>query len=179
MPDYRRLYVKGGTYFFTVVTYNRRPIFTNEPEINLLLHCMQVVSENHPFQIDAFVIMPDHLHALWTLPENDADFSLRWRQIKSQFTRQFQRNKSKFGEINSTEITYNVWQRGFWEHLIRDQEDFNRHCDYIHFNPVKHGLASSPDEYDFSSFHTFMQKGIYKSDWGKLPDKTLLEMDLE
>ncbi len=115
----------------------------------------------HSFKIDAIVIMPDHLHTIWTLPGEESDFSIRWQKIKSTFSRNYSGEKSM--DITESMIKKNekgIWQRRFWEHAICNQEDFNRHCDYIHYNPVEHGIAHSPSEWQFSSFRKFVEKGF-------------------
>ena len=180
MPDYRRAYLKGGTFFFTVVCYRRQPIFKEETAIDLLWQCFQTTMATYAFRIDAIVILPDHLHTIWTLPNNDPDFSTRWKLIKATFSRHYQGHIIEdISESMRRKKEKGVWQRRFWEHLIRDQTDFNRHCDYIHYNPVRHGLVNSPLEWKHSSFRKFVEKGLYRQDWGQLPEKELLEMNLE
>ena len=154
--DYRRVYVAGGTYFFTLVTHQRKPIFSDPEAINTLRAAFTYARARHPFTIVASVILPDHIHAVWTLPEDNSDFSTRWRLIKSHFTRNWRpRDKSA-----------PVWQHRFWEHLIRNEEDLARHVEYIHYNPVKHGLALSPSIWPFSSFSKFVSAGLYPESWG-------------
>jgi putative transposase len=135
---YRRARVSGGTFFFTLVTENRRPLFRDSPAVSLLMECIGKIRGRYPFQLDAYVVLPDHLHALWTLPNGDTNFSTRWRLIKEAFTRA----KGEQG----------VWQRRFWEHAIRDERDFERHLDYIHINPVHHGLSTTARDWPYSSF---------------------------
>ena len=150
---YRRFYSAGGCYFFTVVAAGRRPIFS-APEAVAALRCAFArVRTKHPFDIDAAVILPDHLHCIWTLPAGDADFSTRWRLIKSQFSRH-------------SGIERPVWQPRFWEHCIRSEQDLARHIDYIHYNPVKHGYVAKPAEWPYSSFARFVSQGAYSDDWG-------------
>ena len=151
--QYRRSRAKGATFFFTVVTHGRRRFLCDELNITLIREAFQHVINRHPFIVDAFVLLPDHLHCIWTLPENDADFSMRWRQIKSYFSRKCHEECK-------------IWQHRFWEHQIRDDTDFVRHVEYIHFNPVKHGLATSPKAWPHSSFRRFVTQGIYPDDWG-------------
>ena len=180
MPQYRRLLVQGGTYFFTVVTYERKPIFSNKSTINTLWNCISFVNRELPFKIDAIVILPDHLHTIWTLPNGDTDYSKRWQQIKIAFSKQYQPNAT--GILADSLIRKRekgIWQRRFWEHLIKDQYDYNIHCDYIHYNPVKHGLADSPQKWKYSSFHSFVKNGFYESNWGTCAIKELGEMNLE
>lgn len=169
MPNYRRSCIKGGTFFFTVVTYNRCPIFADKDAVNLLKDSFERVIRTYPFEIDSIVILPDHLHCIWTLAETDSDFSVRWRFIKANFTRNY------VGGVKDGRI----WQRRFWEHMIRNEADLNTHRDYIHYNPVKHGFVDSPAKWEHSSFKAFVGKGMYPADWGDVPRKELLEMDLE
>jgi putative transposase len=123
----------------------------------------------HPFRIVASVILPDHMHFIWTLPTDSSDYSTCWRLIKTHFTRNWRRRKTQ-NSSNSLESNpcKNVWQPRFWEHLIRDENDLTRHIDYIHFNPVKHGYADSPFKWDISSFAGYVQKGMYQQNWGEL-----------
>jgi len=158
----------------------RYPIFKEATSIKLLKKCFQSVMKTRPFNIDAIAIMPDHLHTIWTLPEDESDYSIRWNLIKGSFSRSYGgSNSRKITESMQKKGEKGIWQRRFWEHLIRNQEDFNRHCDYIHYNPVKHGLVNSPSEWEFSSFKKFVEKGIYNKDWGKVIKGYLVEMDLE
>ncbi len=174
---YRRANVKGGTYFFTVVTFNRVKIFTDPNNVDLLRSAIKEAMQKHPFKIDAFVLLPDHLHCIWSLPQQDSDFSTRWRLIKSYFSRNF--DQSNVGWVegrNPTNDAHSVsrqkkkekpiWQRRFGEHLIRDEKDLNQHVEYIHYNPVKHGLTKAPVDWVYSSFHRYVDKGIYDIKWG-------------
>ncbi|MBI5599842.1 MAG: transposase, partial [Deltaproteobacteria bacterium] len=126
----------------------------------------RVIAER-PFTIDAFVLLPDHIHCIWTLPENDNDFSTRWRLFKSFFTKGC-RDELKGPQTDSMlkKGEQAVWQRRFWEHTIRDEDDFIRHTDYIHYNPVKHGLAESPKDWPHTSFHRYVDMGVYDREWG-------------
>jgi putative transposase len=134
----------------------------------------------HPFELDAIVVLPDHLHCIWILPDNDSDFSTRWRLIKSDFSRNYlAASAAEISDSRRTKKEKGIWQRRFWEHMIRDEADLNMHRDYIHCNPVKHGLADSPNKWVYSSFNAFVGKGLYPTDWGSAPRKELLEMDLE
>ncbi len=165
--DYRRVYVPGGTYFFTVVTYNRRPIFSTQDAVEKLREAFRYTMERFPFIIVACVILPDHLHFIWTLPSYSRDFSTRWRLIKSYFTRNWNPkgtisvslSRQKKGEAD-------VWQRRFWEHMIRDEDDLSNHVEYIHYNPVKHGLVNAPADWEYSSFMKYVQDGMYAANWG-------------
>jgi len=180
MPDYHRYYVKGGTYFFTVVSYRRRYLFKDKTSIDLFKNSLEATITASPFKIEALVILPDHLHTIWTLPENDSDFSTRWKKIKTDFSKQYKKNNVGYRQEPLTpKGEAGIWQRRFWEHLIRDQEDFNRHCDYIHYNPVKHGLVKSPAEWKHSSFSKFVEQGLYDKNWGRLATNELIKMNLE
>jgi len=168
MPDYKRWFRTGGIYFFTVVTYNRRKIFRAAGARTSLHRVISEVQASHPFEILGVVLLPDHCHCIWKMPANDNNFSMRWRLIKRRFTKLWlscggqdvpvSASRSKRGERG-------VWQRRFWEHLIRDQQDFARHMDYIHYNPVKHGYVRCPHQWKHSSFHRWVKEGVYKSDW--------------
>jgi putative transposase len=172
MSDYRRAFAPGGCYFFTVVTHRRRPLFADDARVGLLREAFAWTRARRPFTIDAIVVLPDHLHCLWTLPADDADFSGRWRAIKQYVSKRIPAPVSARGEKP-------VWQRRFWEHLIRDAEDWRRHCDYIHFNPVRHGLVDAPGLWPYSSFATAVAKGWYTPDWGRTEPDSLRDMDRE
>ena len=170
---YSRARLKGGTYFFTVVTHKRVKIFNRSDNVELLRQAFGKVIKRHPFKIDAFVLLPDHLHCIWTLPQGDADFSTRWWLIKTYFSRHIgfvgwveERNPTKKTTSRSKKNEKSIWQRRFWEHLIRNHEDLRRHVEYIHYNPVKHGLTKAPGDWDYSSFHRYVDKGMYDIKWG-------------
>jgi putative transposase len=120
--------------------------------------------------INAIVLLPDHLHTIWTLPPGDVDYSGRWNWIKHEFTRLWLEGigtESKISESRRREGRRGVWQPRFWEHTIESDEDFERHFDYLHYNPVKHGLAASPGDWKWSSFHRWVRLGVYPRDWGR------------
>lgn len=169
MPNYRRARTAGGTYFFTVVTEGRRQLLT-EPEARTALRdVVQEVRRQYPFAIDAWVMLPEHIHCLWTLPAGDTDYSKRWGLIKAGFSKQMKDNQPSRGAISRSRNRHreaSIWQRRFWEHQIRDEEDFRRHMDYIHFNPVKHGLAKSVSDWPYSTFHRYAARGVYPGNWG-------------
>jgi putative transposase len=119
----------------------------------------------HPFEIAATVVLPDHLHAIWTLPEGDADFALRWRLIKSAFSRELP-DDERISASRARKAERGIWQRRYWEHTLRDENDFARHFDYIHFNPVKHGHVGRVTDWPYSTFHRMVQLGVYPEDWG-------------
>lgn len=178
MPNYRRPNVTGGTYFITQVTYQRQSWLCNETARDALRSAIQQVRINHPFQIDAFVLLPNHFHCLLTLPPNDKDISTRIRLIKTYVTRHYADDLEVNQERSASRTKRkerNVWQRRFWEHLIRDDADFERHCDYIHYNPVHHQYCQSPTEWQFSSIHRLIEWGWYVSDWGN--DKISVELE--
>jgi len=165
--QYRRSTTKGATFFFTIVTHERRTILCHESNVSLLKEAFQSIMERHPFTVEAFVLLPDHLHCIWTLPENDSNFSMRWRQIKSHFSRQCReefKGRQTTARLDKGEQA--VWQRRYWEHQIRDDDDFIRHVEYIHYNPVKHGLTKTPKLWPHSTFLRFVKQGLYHEDWG-------------
>ena len=169
MPNYRRPNVSGGTYFITQVTYQRQSWLCHETARYALRIAINKVRVNYPFQIDAFVLLPNHFHCLWTLPPNDRDLSIRIRLIKSYVTKHYGAELETTRERSASRAKRkerNVWQRRFWEHLIRDEADFVRHCDYIHYNPVHHHCCQSPIDWPFSSVHRFIEQGWYSPDWG-------------
>jgi putative transposase len=142
---YRRAKTPGATYFFTVVTHNRQPLFQHNKTVALLRQAFHTVKASSPFTIDAIVVLPDHIHSLWTLPEGDADFSSRWRRIKALFSLrcpEIYKQQQSISRQRKGEQA--IWQRRFWEHQIRNEADFSQHIDYIHYNPVKHGLGDAP-----------------------------------
>jgi putative transposase len=163
---YRRAKIHGGTYFFTIVTYNREKIFINPSHAALLKNSFEQIRIRHPFEIDAFVILPDHLHCMLTLPQGDARYPLRMRMIKSHFSRKYPGGSPESSSSRIAKGEKAVWQRRYWEHLIRDEEDYARHVEYIHYNPVRHGLAKSPRDWQWSSFHDYVGKGVYDINWG-------------
>ncbi|MCL5669358.1 MAG: transposase [Gammaproteobacteria bacterium] len=166
MATYRRSITPGATYFFTVNTHLRQPVLTNEPFYQALRRAIRRVMDSHPFAIEAFVILPDHLHCLWTLPPQDADYARRWSLIKryvSQDTQPLLAVPSAASRQKRREL--GLWQRRFWEHQIRDERDFEKHADYIHWNPVKHGYVRRSQDWPYSSFRRFVARGIYPMDW--------------
>ena len=165
--EYRRAFVPGGSYFFTLVTEHRRPIFDNADAVNTLRKAFGVVRASRPFEINAIVIMPDHLHCIWTLPPNDEDFSTRWRLIKTWFTKHCDRTLLISPNVaRRRKMQQAVWQNRYWEHLLRDASDYENHVDYIHYNPCKHGLVTRPADWPYSSFHRFVERGVLPKDWG-------------
>jgi putative transposase len=167
---YRRARVAGGTYFFGVVTHGRRPIFADGAHVDSLRVVFRRVMARHPFTVDAFVLLPDHLHCLWTLPVGDNDFPLRWNLIKSGFSRMAGRiDGERPNPSRVAKRERGIWQRRYWEHMIRDDRDYAAHCDYIHYNPVKHALCATPEDWPWSTFHRFVREGSYPTNWGVGP----------
>jgi len=164
MANYRRNFLPGGSYFFTVNLADRRRALLTE-HIVLLRAAFRQVRARHPFAIEAVVILPDHLHAIWTLPDGDADFSTRWRLIKSSFSHALPRGE-RISASRAAKGEREIWQRRYWEHTLRDGDDFARHLDYIHFNPVKHGHAIRVRDWPYSSFRRWVRFGAYPDDWG-------------
>ena len=159
MSHYRRAIVPGGVFFFTAVTHQRRPIFSSRRSVSALRAAFRQVQAARPFVIDAMVVLPDHLHCIWRLPDGDSDYSGRWREIKKAASHRIAPSSDGRGERQ-------VWQRRFWEHLIRDDDDWHRHVAYIHYNPVKHGLADSPAAWPWSSFSRAVARGWHDPSWG-------------
>jgi putative transposase len=167
MPEYRRTYLPGATYFFTVKTLDRRPILTRENGRAALRRAITDIQAKHPFVNIAWVLLPDHLHAIWRLPEKDSNFSLRWSLIKQQVSRQCAVDAGLVSANASQQKRHEraFWQRRFWEHVIRDENDFERHVDYIHYNPVKHGYVQRTVDWPYSTFHQYVRRGVYPADW--------------
>ena len=166
MSHYRRSQAAGGTFFFTVTLARRdHPLLANH--IDLLRSSYRDTAQRFPFNTVAICILPDHLHAIWQLPVDDADFSTRWSTIKSGFSRALppapERSASK--ELKREK---GIWQRRFWEHQIRDEADLQSHIDYVHYNPVKHGLVNSVSDWPYSSFHRYVRQKILQPDWGRM-----------
>jgi len=162
--QYRRARNAGGTFFFTVNLAERNKTLLID-HIDLLRQSVKLTKINHPFIIDAMVILPEHLHTIWTLPVNDADFSTRWRLIKSNFSRELPKTE-QINAARKKKSERGIWQHRFWEHQIRDEVDYQRHMDYIYYNPVKHGYVKCVKDWPFSSFHRDVENGIYCLDWG-------------
>ncbi len=160
---YRRYRQRGGTYFFTVNLADRRSHLLVE-RVDLLRDCVRRVKRRHPFDILGWVVLPDHLHALWTLPEIDGDNAVRWALIKASFSRQVPRNEGR-NASRAAKGERGLWQRRFWEHLVVDEDDLRRHLDYIHINPVKHGWAQRAAAWPYSSFHRYVRSGELPADW--------------
>jgi putative transposase len=163
VPDYRRNRVAGGSYFFTVNLLDRNSDLLTS-EVAVLREAVRKTRTLRPFHIDAWVALPEHLHCLWTLPPGDTDFPLRWQMIKASFSRAVGHSEERRPSLVRKREA-GIWQRRYWEHTIRDEPDYAAHMDYIHFNPVKHGLAQHPAEWPFSSFARCVRQGLYPADW--------------
>ena len=182
MPNYRRARIPGGCFFFTLVTDRRRPLFRRATARKLLGDALRRCRLRWPFELTAIVLLPEHLHTIWTLPPDDDGFARRWGWLKKEFTKAWLSvggSEQAVSAGRQREGRRGVWQPRFWEHTIQDEEDFARHFDYIHFNPVKHGLASTPPEWPWSSFHRWVRQGVYPPNWacGTDPPSHLGGMD--
>ena len=169
MPAYRRSYLPGSSVFLTLITYQRDKLFLVPENIDKLRQACHLIMAEKPFTIDAAVILPEHIHFLWTLPPGDADYSYRVGRIKVLFTRALRgaNNLPKnVCESRKKHRESNVWQRRFYEHTIRDEFDLHKHLDYLHFNPVKHGLVKCVHDWEYSSFHRGVRRGEYEAKWG-------------
>lgn len=170
MSEYRRYFVAGGTYFFTVVTDGRAPLFADGRARCLLGSVFRRCLLHRPMRVLAIVLLPDHLHCLWSLPGGDLAYSERWRWIKREFTRQWLNlggHEQPCRGSRLREGRRGVWQRRYWEHTIRDEDDLKKHADYIHYNPARHKLVPSPRDWPWSSFHRWVRLGHYSADWGR------------
>jgi putative transposase len=163
MPNYRRAWASGGCWFFTVNLFDRSSALLTQ-KIDILRDATRWTLKHYPFHIDAFVVLPDHIHAVWTLPTDDTDFSTRWRMIKSRFARSIPQQESRT-RVQRKRGEREIWQRRFWEHLIRDKADYAHHIEYCYINPVKHALVSRVQDWPHSSFHRDVHAGIFPEDW--------------
>lgn len=180
MPEYRRNFVPGGIYFFTVVTFHRHPLLTSDDARRLLHDAMTFVDRRFPFETVAICLLPDHLHCIWSLPEGDSNYPLRWNQVKRSFSIAYRKSVSLGEQPNASRLKHreaSIWQRRYWEHTIQDQGDLNNHIDYIHYNPVKHGYVGRAADWPWSSFHRYVREGLYPPDWGAGVAKALESME--
>lgn len=164
MTNYRRNFVPGGSFFFTVNLANRQTTLLTE-RIHLLREAFRYTQVHRPFTLEAIVVLPEHLHAIWTLPSGDTDYATGWRLIKTVFSRGVEPNERR-SKRRLKKGKRGIWQRRYWEHTLRDDSDFERHCDYIHFNPVKHGYVPAVSDWPYSSFQRFVRLGVYTLEWG-------------
>jgi putative transposase len=168
MPNYRRPFFPGGMFFFTLVTERRQYLFSNARARRYLRNAISAEQAEHPFELKAIVLLPEHLHCIWQLPERDGDFSRRWSRIKRRFTKLW--IGADGGEVTVSQARQRhrecgVWQKRFWDHCIRSEEDMIHHVNYIHYNPIKHGLVHCPHAWPYSSFHRWVAEGYYREDW--------------
>ncbi|OGV75643.1 MAG: transposase [Methylotenera sp. RIFCSPLOWO2_02_FULL_45_14] len=163
MPDYRRNRVPGGTYFFTVNLLERRSRLFVE-HIENLREAVRVVRKNKPFHIDCWVVLPDHMHCIWTLPIGDADYASRWKAIKTAFSKTIPKTE-RLSAVRRAKGERGIWQCRYWEHTIRNDLDYAAHVNYVHINPLKHGLAKCVADWPYSSFHRLVEAGVYAENW--------------
>ena len=165
------IFVPGGTYFFTVVTHRRQPFLTTDlARLCLLCNAIRKIRRKFPFEIVATVLLPDHMHAIWTLPPGDSRYPTGWRRIKEEFTRDFLAGGGQElpqSRSRKQHAMRGVWQKRFWEHTCDDEADLKRCVDYVHWNPRKHGLVTNLIDWPWSSFQRFVSLGEYTADWGK------------
>ena len=166
--QYRRANIAGGTYFFTVNLAERGKSILIE-HIAYLRNTINLVKKRHPFIVDAMVVMPDHFHLLMTLPPNDNDFAKRIMLIKAGFSRSLPKTE-RINRSRKLKGERGIWQRRYWEHMIRNETDYARHVDYIHYNPVKHGCVKNASEWQYTTLHQFIERKIVSPDWGRADD---------
>ena len=165
MPDYRRNRQAGGSYFFTVNLLERHRNQLLVRQIEILRDVVKRVRERYPFYIDGWVVLPDHMHCIWTLPQGDDDYAKRMRLIKTLFSKKIPKIERR-SNVRQRKGERGIWQRRYWEHTIRDERDYSTHMDYLHYNPVKHGYVEKVMDWPFSSFRHHVQRGLYTEDWG-------------
>ena len=169
MPRYIRSSAQGGIYFFTLVAYERRKILCNDDFLHAFRQSIKHIQQQYPFEILAWVQMPDHLHCIWQLPIDDSNFSMRWSQIKRLTTKACPQYHLSLNNLSASKMKRNekgIWQRRFYEHKIRNEQDLITHMDYLHYNPVKHGVVDNVMDWQYSSFHRLVREGSYPADWG-------------
>lgn len=167
MRTYIRDKTKGGCYFLTICLENRQSNLLVE-NVDVFRHAYKINQQNYNFKLDAMVLMPDHIHLMLTLVEDSDNFSIIVASLKSHFSRQINllsKNLTVFFSRQKKRES-GIWQRRFWEHRIRNDVDYKNHVEYIHYNPVKHGCVSAPKDWQFSTFHRFVEQGVYDKDWG-------------
>jgi putative transposase len=180
MPNWRRAFVPGGTFFFTVVTDRRAPLFGQAMARRLLGSLFRRSQLRRPYSIRAIVLLPDHLHAIWSLPPGDADYPARWGWIKREFTKQWLQLGGCEQAVSAgrqRDGRRGVWQPKYWEHTLESADDFERHFDYVHYNPVKHGLCRCPRDWPWSSFHRYVELGVYPDHWACWNDGRTMNFD--
>ena len=173
MPDYRRAFVPGGSFFFTVVVNQRQPLFRQPAAIALLGSLLRRCLLRWPFTANAIVLLPEHLHTIWSLPPGDTAYPKRWGWTKKEFSHHWLLIGGHEYEISAgreRERRRGIWQPRYWEHTLKDEDDFERHFDYVHYNPVKHGHVRRVHEWPHSSFHRYVQQGVYEWNWACFTD---------
>ena len=165
MSNYRRIWIPGGTYFFTLTLFKRSNNDLLIRNINELRAAVKKVKQRQPFKIHAWVVLPEHLHCMLELPAGDHGFDVRWRLIKSGFSKAIPKTEPR-SDVRRKRGERGIWQRRYWEHVIKDDLDYQRHMDYVHFNPVKHGLVEQVKDWPYSTFHSLVKDGVYPLDWG-------------
>ena len=165
MPNYRRTRVKGGCYFFTINLLERYQNQLLVQHIDILRDVVRHVRVRHPFHIDGWVVLPDHMHCIWTLPQGDADYAKRIRLIKTLFSKEMPKTEQR-SYIMQQKGERGIWQRRYWEHTIRDERDYATHMDYLHYNPVKHGYIKKVMDWPYSTFRHHVRHGLYAENWG-------------
>lgn len=174
MRTYTRARILGGSYFFTVNLANRQNNDLLVRHIANLREAFRRTRAEHPFVIDGIVILPDHLHCIWRLPEGDSNFPMRWRLIKARFSQSLVTGE-RITDSRARKGERGIWQRRYWEHVIRDDRDHRVHMDYMHFNPVRHGHVTAVRDWPHSSFHRWVRLGMYPIDWGT----TYVDVDIK
>ena len=164
MPNYIRANVPGGSYFFTVALAERSGTLLVD-HVDALRRAFRTEYQASGFKVEAIVVLPDHLHCIWTLPPGDADFPGRWQRIKAAFSQGLPHTE-RISQSRQSKGERGIWQRRYWEHLIRDERDMDAHVAYIHFNPVKHGHVERVADWPHSSFHRFVRQRLIPADWG-------------
>ncbi|HEY8025072.1 MAG TPA: transposase [Burkholderiaceae bacterium] len=175
MRTYKRARIAGATYFFTVNLSRRHdnPLLTRH--IDALREAFRVTQDAHPFVIEAIVVLPDHLHCIWRLPPEDSNFPMRWSLIKARFSRALAIDE-RVSASRKMKGERGIWQRRYWEHVIRDEQDLRNHLDYIHYNPVKHGHVAATIDWPYSSFHRYVARGDYPENWAASPQTVELAL---
>ncbi|KAF0192028.1 MAG: hypothetical protein FD165_1362 [Gammaproteobacteria bacterium] len=163
MTNYRRTFIPGGSYFFTIAVAERSSRLLTD-NIGLFRRAVADVKRELPFELIAMVVLPEHLHCVWTLPDGDADYPTRWKKIKAAFSRGIPKGERRSAS-RIAKGERGLWQRRYWEHTLEDEDDLRRHVDYIHYNPVRHGHVRCVKEWPYSTFHRDVREGIYPADW--------------
>ena len=164
MRTYRRNHLPGGTFFFTVNLHDRASNLLVK-HIDILRAAVRATRQKLSFHINAWVVLPDHTHCVWTLPQGDSNFPARWHAIKSTFSKSLPDAGTRTAE-STRRGERGIWQRGYWEHTMRDEADLAAHIDYIHYNPLKHGHVTNLSDWPHSTFHGYVSQGHYPRSWG-------------